>query len=322
MIEFNESILNYEETCEHLRELEKENKKFTVLYAHINKENKKIYIGQTNLVPPDRWGSNGISYKRSPKFYKAIKKYGWNNFDHVLIKIIYDVDEIDSIEREYIEKYNTLNEGYNLTYGGKKILKHTEEQKKKIGETCRKVLREKYNTDPQYRETIKNNLSKVKNRTHYGEKNSFYGKTHSNEMKEKFLTRRVRCIETGELFNSINDACNKYNIRRTGITACCSGKQHLCGGFHWEYVDKEMKVVKNFNKNKENQKEAVSKKVICIETGKIFNSAKEAGDSVGLYNGSAIIACCRGRFQTSKGFHWMYLDDYRSTTIENTQKRK
>lgn len=90
-------------------------------------------------------------------------------------------------------------------------------------------------------------------------------------------------------------------------------------GFHWEYVDKEMKVVKNFNKNKNNQKEAVSKKVICIETGEIFNSAKEAGEKVGLYNGSAIIACCRGRFQTSKGLHWKYLDDYRSTTIENIQ---
>lgn len=81
-----------------------------------------------------------------------------------------------------------------------------------------------------------------------------------------------------------------------------------------------MKVVKNFENNKHHQKEAVSRKVICVETGKIFESANDAGKFLGFFNGSAIIACCRGRFKTSGGFHWKYLDEYRSTTIENTSK--
>lgn len=68
-----------------------------------------------------------------------------------------------------------------------------------------------------------------------------------------------------------------------------------------------MKVFKNFEKNKLNQKKAVSKKVICVETGEIFESATAAGKSLGFFNGSAISACCKGRFKTSGGFHWKYL---------------
>lgn len=81
-----------------------------------------------------------------------------------------------------------------------------------------------------------------------------------------------------------------------------------------------MKVSKNFEKNKDSQRKAVSKQVICIETGEIFDSALDAGKKLGFYNGSAILACCRGRFKTSGGYHWMYLNEYSSTTIENTSK--
>ena len=43
------------------------------VYAHINKINGKIYIGQTKQNPNSRW-SNGYGYKHSPHFYSAIQK--------------------------------------------------------------------------------------------------------------------------------------------------------------------------------------------------------------------------------------------------------
>ena len=55
------------------------------IYAHINKMNHKAYIGQTVQNPIHRW-HNGYGYIHSPKFYTAIKKYGWNNFEHIIIK--------------------------------------------------------------------------------------------------------------------------------------------------------------------------------------------------------------------------------------------
>ena len=59
--------------------------KYTV-YVHINKINHKKYIGITKQKPEDRWGKNGENYKESPHFYAAIQKYGWDNFEHIILK--------------------------------------------------------------------------------------------------------------------------------------------------------------------------------------------------------------------------------------------
>lgn len=57
------------------------------------------------------------------------------------------------------------------------------------------------------------------------------------------------------------------------------------------------------------QKIKRSKKVICIETGQIFDTCKEAGEWCGVKRG-CITNCCRGRSKTAGGYHWMYYDDY------------
>ncbi len=56
-----------------------------IVYQHKNKINGKIYIGITMQEPEKRWGSNGCNYKSSPHFYAAIKKYGWDNFEHNIL---------------------------------------------------------------------------------------------------------------------------------------------------------------------------------------------------------------------------------------------
>ena len=48
-----------------------------------------------------------------------------------------------------------------------------------------------------------------------------------------------------------------------------------------------------------------SKKVLCVETGKIYPSAMEAERQTGA-NNSHIIECCRGKQKTCKGYHWQY----------------
>lgn len=50
--------------------------------------------------------------------------------------------------------------------------------------------------------------------------------------------RRVKCLETGEIFNCMNDAAKAFGITRQCITKCCQGKWAKAGGYHWEYVDK------------------------------------------------------------------------------------
>ena len=54
------------------------------IYIHRNKINNKLYIGQTCQTPEKRW-DNGRGYKTSERFYNAIQKYGWNNFEHIIL---------------------------------------------------------------------------------------------------------------------------------------------------------------------------------------------------------------------------------------------
>ena len=46
------------------------------VYMHINKENKKAYIGITSRVNPEYRWRNGEGYITQTKFYRAITKYG------------------------------------------------------------------------------------------------------------------------------------------------------------------------------------------------------------------------------------------------------
>ena len=51
------------------------------------------------------------------------------------------------------------------------------------------------------------------------------------------LKKPVRCIETGEVFNSVTEASKKVGAETTNISKCCKDKKYICKGFHWEYID-------------------------------------------------------------------------------------
>lgn len=80
---------------------------------------RKYYIGITNRKNiNDRWGKDGCGYKGQP-FYRAIQKYGWNNFHHNIIYQNLAYQEACSKEIELIAKYDSLlgHKGYNATTG-------------------------------------------------------------------------------------------------------------------------------------------------------------------------------------------------------------
>ena len=62
------------------------NEKKYIIYMHKNKINGKMYIGQTCQTLEQRSQANGGHYKSCSLFYKAIQKYGWNNFEHIILK--------------------------------------------------------------------------------------------------------------------------------------------------------------------------------------------------------------------------------------------
>lgn len=56
------------------------------------------------------------------------------------------------------------------------------------------------------------------------------------------LHKRVRCINTGEIFDSVTDAANKKQCARTHLSSVCKKIRNSCGKdengnpLYWEYI--------------------------------------------------------------------------------------
>lgn len=89
------------------------------VYYHKNIINNKLYIGMSKDVTK-RWKNNGKQYKPCKFFWRAIEKYGWDNFEHVIVIDNISKNMAELIEKELIKKYKTQdkNFGYNLASGG------------------------------------------------------------------------------------------------------------------------------------------------------------------------------------------------------------
>lgn len=116
-------------------------KKYLV-YIHQNKINGKLYVGITGQNPKNRWG-RGSTYKGCIHFYNAIKKYGWDGFDHIIVKSNLPEQCAKTLEKILIKIYDTTNpeKGYNLSEGGDGFAgyHHTEESKEKISNAQKKM---------------------------------------------------------------------------------------------------------------------------------------------------------------------------------------
>ena len=54
------------------------------------------------------------------------------------------------------------------------------------------------------------------------------------------VKKRVKNVDTGEIFDSISEATRQYGMKSsTAICQCCKGTVQTAGGYHWEYVDEK-----------------------------------------------------------------------------------
>ena len=102
IIELNNKIKRLEFEKNQLSELN-EPRNYKV-YIHIM-TGLWIYIGQTGQDLEERW-QNGEGYKQhNQMLYHQIKKYGWENINHILYKDNLTKKEADIIERDLIHFY-------------------------------------------------------------------------------------------------------------------------------------------------------------------------------------------------------------------------
>ena len=87
-----------------------------IIYKITNKVNNKSYIGQTRYTIEFRWRQH-LHKKDNTYFHNALHKYGAENFTIDVLEEC-DVNHLNEREMFYIAKYDTFNNGYNLTLGG------------------------------------------------------------------------------------------------------------------------------------------------------------------------------------------------------------
>ena len=125
----------------------------------------KLYIGQTLRTIEKRWKRHIRDAKKGSnhKFHRAIRKYGEENFTvEELLAVSAPTKkelkaQLDSLEIEYISRFNTREKGYNSTDGGEGT----------AGRVCSEESRERYR------------------QANMGERNPSFGKACSEETKEK-----------------------------------------------------------------------------------------------------------------------------------------
>ena len=188
---------------------------------HINKINDKKYIGITKDSIEHRSGKNGTNYEKCPYFWKAIQKYGWDNFEHIILFENLTKEEACEKEIALIREYDLCNHelGYNLSKGGD--MKngennpffghtHTEETKNKVRESNKQRI-----WTEESKQKIRDKLSGSKNK----------------------LSKTILCVETNETFGSLKEAATAKRIHYSKISEAANGKRKTAGGYHWKYID-------------------------------------------------------------------------------------
>ena len=91
------------------------------IYKITNQLNGKCYVGKTMLTIQERWKQHLKDAKKercnNRPLYKAINKYGENNFKIEQLEKCSD-NIVNEREQYWIEKLNSFHFGYNATTGG------------------------------------------------------------------------------------------------------------------------------------------------------------------------------------------------------------
>lgn len=120
-----------------------------IYLARNTKKDNRPYIGQTRthimnhgkfrpFGSHKRWvqhvsEAEGNYKHQSMKLNNAIRKYGGDAFEIIILETC-PVDCLNDLEKLYIEEFDSVKNGYNLTYGGDKQFM-TEEGKQKVANT-------------------------------------------------------------------------------------------------------------------------------------------------------------------------------------------
>ncbi len=215
------------------------------IYSITNVVTGDMYIGQTIQDFEKRWKSHISALNRgnhdNEYLQRSWNKYGEDAFKFKAIHYCDELDILNDLEKYYIKKYDTYNNGFNMTEGGDYFLNEIpEEIRKKRLENLKKVTRERSDyTEPQIAK-VKELLSKLENspisikkiskltgvreNIIYSIKNLDSWIDVRSDLNEKIKQlnfiecRNKKIIEDLYSYNySLEELCNKYNLAENSI---------------------------------------------------------------------------------------------------------
>ena len=163
-----------------------------------------------------------------------------------------------------------------------------------------------------------------------------YGLCHNYSARESNIRskgRKVICINTMEIFNTIREAETYYAV--DGIGNCCEGKTHSAGKhkstneklfwlFYEDYEKMTEDDIQKYLSNKLNYEmtnDVFGKPVVCVTTGEQFMTAMDASRKYNVSDGG-IRFCCQGKLNASgqledgTPLRWVFWEDYIKMTDE------
>lgn len=197
------------------------------VYVHINKFNQKRYVGITSKPNAKHRWNNGRGYKENPHFYSAIEKYGWDNFEHIVLFCNMTENEAKEMERLLIKLWETQDNryGYNMTSGGEGTPNYhpSDETRAKLS-----IARTRENLSE---ETLRRRSEGLRGRKFSDEHKRKIGDGNSKAInmfsKDGILLRH---------FKSARDAEIELNISHSHISQCCNNKRNTAGGYCWQFA--------------------------------------------------------------------------------------
>lgn len=232
-----------------------------IVYLHVNNINNKVYVGITHHTNPElRWR---CGYKNNPHFIAAINKYGWNNFEHIVL--FRNLPKIIACREEQllIKRYRKKNKCYNISNGGEGVFAISESTKEKLrrykGELAsqygkkhskERIEQQRISSLNSWKkldkEKINCRLAGVKPHQYKaGNLHPNYGKSISEEHRNKI---KISLSKPVFMINKINNTVimeftsaleAERFLKRTGnhISDCCNGKRKSSYGYIWRYKE-------------------------------------------------------------------------------------
>ena len=305
----------------------------------------KSYIGQTSRYDVKLRWQNGLGYlydgskkdgKATHKFANAIRKYGWDNFNHeILLTIECETEEeldfwLDEWECYYIEKYDSYYNGYNSTLGGAKgkcdgtkvVCLNTARVFKSVVDAsnwCQTPTSSIFNVcNGERNYSGRHPETNEKLVWRFLEDYNNLDEEQIQELLDKPYECAIVCLNTGIVFDGAVECakwCGGIN-KRNNICKCCNNERRSCGKHPetgeplvWRYLNdyktltqEEIEQLVDVNNNRKiGAKHPNAKKVICLTTKEVFETSKYGADTYGLEN-TNVIKCCRGK-RVSTGKH-------------------